>query len=69
MIGKLPQVSRLKDGRLFTVLHDSDGNPMPRILKDDCWIEADIGREMLAESKPLRSEEIWELVARGILTR
>ena len=41
MIGKLPMVSRLKDGRLFTILRDPNGNPLPRVLENDCWVEAE----------------------------
>ncbi len=70
MIGKLPIVSRLKDGRLFTVMRDPDGNPLPRVLENNCWVEAkDIGDDILADSKPLKSEEVWELVSKGILSR
>jgi hypothetical protein len=70
MIGKLPVVSRLKDGRLFTILHDSNGNPLPRVLVNDCWVKAEgIGEDVLADSKPLTGKEVWELVSKGILTR
>ena len=70
MIGKLPIVSRLKDGRLFTIKHDPKGNPLPHILENDCWIEAKgIGEDVLADSKPLTSPEVWELVSKGILNR
>jgi len=70
MIGKLPIVSRLKDGRLFTVMRDPDGNPLPRVLENNCWVEAkDIGDDILSDSKPLKSEEVWELVSKGILSR
>ncbi len=70
MIGKLPVVSRLKDGRLFAVLRDSEGNPMPRVLEEDCWVEPkEFGPDLLADAKPLKSQEVWELVTKGILTR
>jgi hypothetical protein len=70
MIGKLPVVSKLKDGRLFTMLHDSNGNPLPRILEKDCWVEAEgIGEDVLADSKPLTGKEVMELVSKGILIR
>jgi hypothetical protein len=70
MIGKLPMVSRLKDGRLFTILRDPNGNPLPRVLENDCWIEAEgVGQDVLADSKPLSGKEVWELVSKGILTR
>jgi|GEM_PF-5323126 len=70
MIGKLPEVSRLKDGRLYAVLRDSQGNSAPRVLEGDSWVDAEgLGQDALAESRPLRSEEIWELVSKGILTR
>jgi hypothetical protein len=70
MIGKLPRVSRLKDGRLFAILRDSDGNPLPRILNNDCWIDVEgIGEDVLADSKPLTGKEVMELVSKGILTR
>jgi hypothetical protein len=70
MIGKLPAVSRLKDGRLFTVMHDKNGNPLPQVLENDCWVEArGIDDDVLADSKPLKNEEVWELVSKGILTR
>jgi hypothetical protein len=69
MIGKLPAVSRLKDGRLFTVLRDPKGNPLPRVLENDCWVEAEgVGQDVLADSKPLTGKEVWELVSKGILT-
>ncbi len=70
MIGKRPIVSRLKDGRLFTILRDSEGNPLPRVLEDDCWVEAEgIGEDVLADSKPLTGREVMELVSKGLLTR
>lgn len=70
MIGKLPAVSRLKDGRLFTIMHDKNGNPLPKVLENNGWVEAKgIDESILADSKPLKSEEIWELVSKGILTR
>ena len=70
MIGKLPMVSRLKDGRLFTVLRDPNGNPLPRVLENDCWVEVEgIEQDVLADSKPLTGKEVWELVSKGILTR
>jgi hypothetical protein len=69
MIGKLPMVSRLKDGRLFAILRDRDGNPLPRVLKNDCWVEAEgVGEDVLADSKPLSGKEVGELVSKGILT-
>ena len=69
MIGKLPIVSRLKDGRLFTVMRDKTGKALPRILKDDCWIDAkDVTPEDIENSKPLKSEEVWELVSKGLLS-
>lgn len=70
MIGKIPVVSRLKDGRLFTVLRDPNGNPLPRVLENGCWVEAEgVGEDVLADSKPLAGKEVWELVEKGILTR
>jgi len=70
MIGKLPVVSRLKDGRLFTVLRDPNGNPLPRVLENDCWVEVEgIEQDVLADSKPLTGKEVWELVSKGIITR
>ncbi len=70
MIGKLPVVSRLKDGRLFTILRGPNGNPLPRVLEKDCWVEAEgIGQDVLKDSKPLTDKEVWELVSKGILTR
>jgi len=70
MIGKLPMVSRLKDGRLFTVLRDPNGNPLPRVLENDCWVEVEgIEQDVLADSKPLTGKEVWELVSKGIITR
>ncbi len=70
MIGKLPVVSRLTDGRIFTVMRDGTGKPLPRVLENDCWVEAkDVGLEDIENSKPLSSEEIWELVSKGLLTR
>jgi hypothetical protein len=69
MIGKLPAVSRLKDGRLFTILRDPSGNPLPRVLENDCWVDAEgVGQDVLADSKPLTGKEVWELVSKGILT-
>ena len=70
MIGKLPVVSRLKDGRLFAVFRDHDGNPLPRVLENDCWVELKegIGSDILEDSKPLRGEEVLDLVSKGILT-
>jgi hypothetical protein len=69
MIGKLPVVSRLKDGRLFTILRDPNGNPLPRVLENDCWVETEgVGQDVLADSKPLTGKEVWELVSKGILT-
>jgi hypothetical protein len=69
MIGKLPMVSRLKDGRLFTVFRDPHGNPLPRVLENDCWVEAEgVGEDVLADSKPLTGKEVGELVSKGILT-
>jgi hypothetical protein len=70
MIGKLPVVSRLKDGRLFAILRDPNGNPLPRVLENDCWVEAKgVEEDVLADSKPLTGKEVWELVSKGILTR
>lgn len=70
MIGKLPQVSRLKDGRLFTVFRDPGGKPLPRVLENDCWVETEeIGEDILQESRPLTGQEVLELVSKGILTR
>lgn len=70
MIGKLPVVSRLMDGRIFTVMRDAAGKPLPRVLENDCWVEAkDVSPEDIENSKPLSSEEIWELVSKGLLTR
>ncbi|HEX2967401.1 MAG TPA: hypothetical protein VHO84_16570 [Syntrophorhabdaceae bacterium] len=70
MIGKLPVVSRLTDGRIFTVRRDGTGKPLPRILENDCWVEANnVSPEEIENSKPLSSEEVWELVSKGLLTR
>ncbi len=70
MIGKLPAVSRLKDGRLFTVMRDKTGKALPRVLENDCWVEAkDLTPEEIEDSRPLRSQEVWELVSKGLLNR
>ena len=65
MIGKLPVVSRLKDGRIFTVMRDGSGKPLQRILENECSVAAkDVSFEDIENSKPVSSEEIWELVSK-----
>jgi hypothetical protein len=60
-------VLRALDGRIIKLVED--GSPVME-LKDDSWVPAKgIPVAAIRESRPLRDDEIEDLVAKGILSR
>lgn len=61
-------VSRLSDGRILWLRRSAEGGPV--VLEGSTWAPAEgVTFGMGTDSKPLRAEEIDDLVSRGILPR